>query len=310
MISVLICTYNRGNLIGDTLKSLIEQQAFMPGEIVVVNGGGDNDCSDTIHYWEGKFAGIKHIRTKNQNLAASRNIGLRHCSGSIVLQTDDDARPFPDWIKKMKEAHEMYPDAGVIGGEVVDASGKGILYTVADALTFPWYPDVQEVRSVPGVNSSYKKEVLSQLGNYDTCLFRGEDVDYNWRAIQSGWKVLYVPGIRVYHHHRATWKGLFNQHYMYGKAYYLVRSKWPAMYSVYPRNIKSAKDVLKGIYFFVSPIHNAFTRLKRVKGFFTKTIVFVPLIMVGYAWMAGLLVQVFSGKHQKPLSAIKIIPAD
>jgi len=310
MISVLICTYNRGSLINGTLQALIEGQEVLPDEIVVVNGGGENDCGTIVNNWQEKFPSLKHIRTENQNLASSRNIGLRHCTGTIVVQTDDDARPFPDWIEKMSAAHELYKDAGVIGGEVVDASGKGLLYTVADALTFPWYPSVTEVRNVPGVNSSYKKELLDQLGDYDTHLFRGEDVDYNWRALQMGSKVLYVPGIKVYHHHRATWKGLFHQHYMYGKAYYLVRSKWPGMYSVYPRTIKSAKDILKAIYFPLSPVHNAFLRVKRVKGFFTRLLAFLPLLIVGYSWMTGLLIQRFTKRNSTINQSIKIVPAE
>jgi glycosyltransferase involved in cell wall biosynthesis len=310
MISVLLCTYNRGSLIDGTLQSIIEAQELLPDEIIVINGGGENDCAAIVEGWQIKFPALKHIRTENQNLATSRNIGLRHCNGNIVVQTDDDARPFPNWLKSMKAAHEQYQDAGVIGGEVVDASGKGLLYTVADALTFPWYPTVKEVRNVPGVNSSYKKKLLEQLGDYDTNLFRGEDVDYNWRALQMGWKVLYVPGIKVYHHHRAAWKGLFHQHYMYGRAYYLVRSKWPEMYSVYPRTVQTFKGVLKAVYFPLSPVHNAFLRVKRVNGFFNRLAAFVPLLVVGYFWMAGLLVQRFVKRKHPIHQSIKIAPAE
>ena len=45
-ITVFICTYNRGSLINNTLKGIIEGQTKLPNEIVVVNGGGENDCSE------------------------------------------------------------------------------------------------------------------------------------------------------------------------------------------------------------------------------------------------------------------------
>ncbi|MDO6429409.1 glycosyltransferase [Flavitalea sp. BT771] len=292
-LTVLICTYNRGNLIYGTLQSLIEEQELPPDEIVVVNGGGPNDCFAAVEYWRARFPGLKHIKTKNINLAASRNIGLSHCSGAIVLQTDDDARPFPDWVKRMKEAHEKFPNAGVIGGEVVDASGRGLLFTVAGAVTFPWYGSIKEVRTVPGVNASYKKELIEQVGDYNTALFRGEDVDYNWRAIKAGWKILYVPGICVYHCHRPTWTGLLYQHFMYGRAYYLVRRQWPDMYSVYPRSFRSARDLARMIYFLISPVHNSIIRLKRIKGWANRLFAFLPAIGVGYMWMTGVFVQLF-----------------
>jgi len=119
------------------------------------------------------------------------------------------------------------------------------LSKIADIATFPSYKKVQKVRSVAGVNSSYKKEVIEMIGDYDETLFRGEDVDYNWRAIQKGWDVLFCPEIKVKHLHRPSWKGLFQQHFMYGRAHYLVRKKWPGMYSHYPLKISSFKTLLK-----------------------------------------------------------------
>jgi len=245
--TVFICTYNRGYLINGTLEALINNQTRNPNEIIVVNGGGENDCQKTLEKWQKEFLSLKIIQTKNKNLAASRNVGLPHCSGDLILQTDDDARPFPDWIDRIVEAHEKFPEAGVIGGDVIDASGNSFLSNIADATTFPHHDATCEVRSVPGVNSSYKRKVIEHIGEYDENLFRGEDVDYNWRAIQKGWKILYIPNIKVIHIHRATWKGLFHQHYMYGRAHYLVRKKWPEMYSHYPLVIHSLWHVIKWI---------------------------------------------------------------
>ncbi|WP_288955303.1 glycosyltransferase [uncultured Polaribacter sp.] len=289
--TVFICTYNRGNLINNTLKGIIENQSLLPEEIVVVNGGGENDCSETLDYWKTKFKGLREIKTQNVNLANSRNIGLPQCTGDLIIQTDDDAVPFPDWIELLVKAHSKYPNAGVIGGEVVDASGDSLLFKVADATTFPHYDKMVEVRSVPGVNSSYRKEVIAKVGSYDTTLFRGEDVDYNWRAIQLGYKVLYFPNIKVYHHHRASWKGLFNQHYMYGRAYYLVRKKWQNMYCAYPRKIDSTKMFLKGIYYWVQPFFDGASKLKYIDGFFNQLKAYPIIIAIQYRWRKGVLDQ-------------------
>ena len=229
------------------MDALINNQNRIPDEIIIINGGGENDCQTILEKWQKEFPAINIIQTKNKNLAASRNVGLAYCSGDLILQTDDDARPFPNWIEEMVKAHKNNPDYGVIGGRVIDASQGNFLSKIADIATFPNHKKIQKVRSVPGVNSSYKKEVIEMIGDYDETLFRGEDVDYNWRAIQSGWDVLYCPEIKVKHLHRPTWKGLFQQHFMYGRAHYLVRKKWPEMYSHYPLKIFSIKSLLKWI---------------------------------------------------------------
>ena len=265
-ITVFICTYNRGELISGTLQSIINNQRRKPDEIIIVNGGGEKDCREVLDKWKKVFTPLKIINTKNKNLASSRNIGLKECHGDIILQTDDDARPFPDWIENMVKAHLKYPNCGVIGGRVIDASKRTFLSKIADISTFPSYSTVKRVRSVPGVNSSYKKEVMNIVGKYDEKLFRGEDVDYNWRVKLIGWDILYHPEIKVKHIHRPTWKGLFYQHFMYGRAHYLVRKKWPEMYSHYPLKITSVATLFKLIASWtLIPFLDAITKSKKLK---------------------------------------------
>lgn len=297
-VSVFICTYNRGNLIDGTLNALIKRQTRIPDEIVVVNGGGKNDCCEILNKWKKEFPNLRELKTKNINLATSRNYGLPHCKGDLILQTDDDAEPFPNWIERLVEEHQNHPEAGVIGGNVIDASGNGLLFKIADATTFPTSNEVKEVRSVPGVNSSYKRNVIETVGKYDTKMFRGEDVDYNWRAIKLGWKVLSFPDIKVYHHHRATWKGLFNQHHMYGRAYLLVRRKWKDMYCIYPHNFKSLHDFLKLGYFAVVPFVDSYKKCKRVTGILNKLMAYPIMVAIGYNWHRGLFVQYFKERSK------------
>lgn len=294
-ITVFICTYNRGNLIDGTLHAIIKGQSMLPDEIVVVNGGGNNDCADTLNKWKREFSALREIKTHNVNLATSRNIGLPQCKGDIIIQTDDDAEPFPNWIERLVTEHKRHPEAGVIGGNVIDASGKGLLFKIADATTFTHFEGntFAEARTVPGVNSSYKREVVEKVGIYDTKMFRGEDVDYNWRCIKAGYKVLSFPDIKVYHHHRATWKGLFNQQYMYGRAYLLVRRKWKDMYCCYPHGIHSMHDLAKFCYFCIVPFIDQAHKLKHVRGFFNKLIAYPIMVAIGYNWHRGVAVQYF-----------------
>ena len=290
-ISVFICTYNRGKLIDGTLEAIIKYQTRIPDEIIIVNGGGKNDCQPILEKWKNIFNKIIIIKTDNINLAASRNVGLPYCQGDLILQTDDDARPFPDWIESTIEAHQVYPTTGVIGGDVIDAVGQTFLSQIADIATFPHYCTIKNVQTVPGVNVSYKKEVIDQVGKYDETLFRGEDVDYNWRAIKKGWSVIYVPKIKVYHIHRPTWNGLFMQHYMYGRAHYLVREKWPDMYSYYPMKIDSIYTFLKWLAsWFWFPWIDAYRKSKNMKNV-TNGFDFIVLGLINIGNRIGIAIQ-------------------
>jgi len=296
-VTVLICTYNRHRLLAGALRSVIEKTEEKPEQVVVVNGG-DERADKVVESYMGRHGvDVCLVNTLNRNLATSRNIGLRQCRGEIVAMTDDDAEVSPDWIARIREAHARYARAGAIGGRVFGAGGTGLVTRVADLITFPDWEDVTSVRTLPGVNVSYRREVLEALGEQDETLFRGEDVDFNWRVKQLGYEVLFHPGIKVWHHHRATLSGFLNQHYMYGRAYYLVRRKWPEMYCLYPHRFRRVRDVLKAGHFFVSLFYVPLATSKPLQSSWDR-IRAVPLLFgAGLAWRLGMMREGLLGRR-------------
>jgi glycosyltransferase involved in cell wall biosynthesis len=112
-LTVLVCTYNRPEMLARCLAALIERTEEKPGEIVVANGGDARADAVVEHSLQssvgsGQCIEIKLVKTANKNLAASRNVGLPHCTGDIIAMTDDDAEVFPDWVTQMKRAHSGY----------------------------------------------------------------------------------------------------------------------------------------------------------------------------------------------------------
>ncbi len=294
-LSVLICTYNRHELLEKCLNALVRGTVEKPDEVIIVNGGSDLADQVVRNYSaESKFD-IKLIKTENKNLASSRNVGIPHCKGEIIAFTDDDGEVFPDWVSRLKRAHVEHPEAGAVGGAVIGTQNT-LLGRVADATTFPFWRTAQYVRTLPGVNISFKKAAIEQIGFQDESLFRGEDVDYNWRIIRQGYKIYYDPEIKVYHHHRATVRGLINQHYMYGRAYFLVREKWEDLYCIYPHRIRKAKDILKILNFIFRPFYDSLFKTSHFKGLKEKIISAGLFFVINLAWSAGVLTQAFKHK--------------
>lgn len=297
MLSILICTYNRPIPLAQALAALIERMDEKPGQIVIVNGGderSDRVAQEFSVIGRRSSVKVELVKTVNQNLAASRNVGLPHCTGDIIAMTDDDAEVFPDWVAQMKRAHAEHPEAGAIGGPVIGADRDSFLSRVADRVTFPNFSAARSVRTLPGVNVSYKRAAVQQVGAQDESLFRGEDVDYNWRIQKFGWTIYYDPRIRVLHHHRPTLRGFLRQHYMYGRAYYRVRRKWQDMYCVYPHSFKRPKDFLKAINFFAAIFYEPVWYAAKLERWGDR-IAAVPLLFLnGLGWRLGMVRQKFS----------------
>ena len=290
-VSVLICTYKRPVLLNDCLGFLLKEAAELPDEVVVVDG--DNGSAGTIvDEWRKEFPRITFVPTANVNLAVSRNIGLTHCSGDVIALTDDDVRVSGEWVRKIKELHTAYPAIGVIGGKV-KAAGKTLIDAVSDAVVFPVPAAAAFVRTVAGANASYKRAVIEKVGGYDEHLFRGEDVDYNWRAIKAGFSVFYEPSLVVAHVHRQTWSALFNQLFMYGRAYYRVRRKWKEMYTVFPHGLCGIRNILKLAYFPVACVVEPLKICAAAHGGARTCMMFVPLVLSQIAWRAGIVQEFF-----------------
>lgn len=295
-LSVLICTFNRHELLARALGALIDRSEERAEEVVVVNAGDDRADGVVREYANQHGVEVKLIRIPNKNLAANRNAGLKHCRGDIIAMTDDDAEVFPDWVARMKRAHESHPEAGAVGGLVIGSNPDRLVCRVADLVTFPAWRNAQYVRTLPGVNISYKRSVLESVGFQDETLFRGEDVDYNWRVKRAGYEVYFDPKIMVLHAHRNSIQGLLNQFFMYGRAYYLVRRKWPDMYCVYPHRIRKVKDLLKACNVAASLFYRPVLSAARMPRALDKIAALPILFGLGISWEGGMLVE---GLRQK-----------
>lgn len=294
--SILICTYNRHELLDKALAALCLATVEKPDQVVVVNGGDARADAVVEKYRHIPDIEVKLVRTVNKNLATSRNIGLPHCTGDLVAMTDDDAEVFPDWVTQMKRVHAEHPEAGAVGGLVLGSNTDTLVGRVADAITFPAWNTPRSVRTLPGVNICYKRQYIDLVGLQDESLFRGEDVDYNWRVIQAGGLVWFDPTIRVYHHHRPTLRGFLNQHYMYGRAYPLVRRKWSEMYSIYPRRLANSRDFLKLGNFVANLFYQPFLSAARLPRFSDRLLALPLLFAAGLTWRWGMMAQGFQSR--------------
>jgi len=290
--SVLICTYNRPEMLKMALTALIDRTVEKPDQVVVVNGGDERSDQIAKSFMGYPDIEVRLVKTVNKNLAASRNIGLAHCTGEIVAMTDDDAEVFPDWVTQMKRIHAEHPEAGGVGGAVLGAdSDKSLLSRIADVAVFPSPSQSGYVRTIAGVNVSYKRSVLQAVGPQDETLFRGEDVDFNWRIKELGYEIYYDPSIKVIHHHRPTLGQSIHQFYMYGRAYYLVRRKWPEMYCVYPHKIGRLRDLLKLAYFVASTVFEPFISALKMPTWADRISTLPVLYALHIAWKSGIFVQ-------------------
>lgn len=296
-VTVLICTSGRPQLLERCLSAIVAGTEI-PHQLVVVNGT-DGQTPRVVEHYAANFPEVVLVEHPNRNLATLRNLGLPYCSGDIVAMTDDDAIPDCQWIATIRSAHSTHQSAGGIGGAVRGADSD-FVSRVADVVVFPDPKPGRPIHTLPTVNMSYKREAMDAVGDFDQTLFRGEDVDFNWRMIRAGYDLAFEPALKVRHQHRSTLLGFLRQQYMYGRAYVLVRRKWPDMYSVYPHSFRSLRSWAKLFYaagaIFFMPIgvaRNLPSTSERVRAY--------PVLVLHHlVWKLGMLMQTLAGAAVSP----------
>lgn len=111
LISIIVTTYNRKDLLSDTLNSILNQ-TFQDFEVIVVDNYSNYDFLAVI-----ESIGDTRIRAfQNQNdgvIAANRNVGISYAQGEYLAFCDDDDIWLPnklevqmEMMKKLQKAHQ------------------------------------------------------------------------------------------------------------------------------------------------------------------------------------------------------------
>lgn len=118
-ISVVVCTWNRCELLRSTLESMrsLVVPANQEWELLVVNNNSSDATDEVITAFQG-FLPLRRVFESELGLSRARNAGVRAATGELILFTDDDVLVDPNWMTAYIDALKLWPDAGYFGGVV------------------------------------------------------------------------------------------------------------------------------------------------------------------------------------------------
>ena len=128
LVSVIIPTYNRRQIVLDAIKSVI-RQTYDEIELIVVDDGSSQKPELSMSELDEKemveYEYIQHEQNKGAN--AARNTGIQAASGDLVAFLDDDDYWEDEKIKRQVDVfQEANQDVGVVytGQRFVNETGK------------------------------------------------------------------------------------------------------------------------------------------------------------------------------------------
>ena len=221
-VSVLIATFNRAELLGDTLDVLAQSDAPGPRswDVVVIDNNSRDHTRQVVEARQRSFpVPLRYVFESRQGRSAALNTGHRVTTAPLILYTDDDVHVAPRWLSVGAAA--LAEGWDYIGGPVDPlwqaprpAWLHQTLHGTIAILDYGTSRFVFEDRQrVPlGANMGIRRALLDRIGGFREDLGRstgkrilGQEVpDLLARARAVRARGLYVPDFRVEHHVPAT----------------------------------------------------------------------------------------------------------
>jgi glycosyltransferase involved in cell wall biosynthesis len=206
----VIPVHNGATTLGSCLEGLARQTVSALEVIVVDDGSTDDSAAVARRY------GARVIRQECRGAAAARNRGIEAARADIILFTDADCRPEPDWAERMLAAFEDGPVAGCKGAYI--SHQNSLIARFVQLEHEARYARTRRFDSIDFVDTysaGYRRSVLQEVGGFDERFVGAsvEDQELSFRVAAGGSRLVFAPEARVEHRHvetlRAYWRKKF-----------------------------------------------------------------------------------------------------
>ena len=242
IFSVIICTFNRSNILKKAVQSLIDQSFESENfEIIVMDDGSKDNTRRVVKNFKIKYKepSIRIFSNKNIGLAHSRNIGAKKARGIYICYIDDDGVADRNWLKNAwQHIRSVKPTPQGITGPILP------YYLVKKP---NWFKDLYEEdvkgnvarflkygEAFSGPNMILKKEFIKNYGGFEESidmrgelLLLGEETRFFeriWEKDPQSKMLYYSPKLVVYHlvhPYKMTLPYRLKRLFASGQSYYL-----------------------------------------------------------------------------------------
>jgi len=179
-ITVIVPTYNRADLIGETLES-VAAQTFTDWECIVVDDGSTDNTREVVERFIARDPRFRYVRQENSSAASARNHGVRLARGEFIAFLDSDDLFTPDRLEWQIAALRNEPRAVLAYGQTYNFrtghESEGKLYQA----NRPKKPSGWAFEQLIACSSIYspmvRASVVRELGGFDLSLPSAEDWD-------------------------------------------------------------------------------------------------------------------------------------
>ena len=218
-LTIVILSYNVSRLLEDCLNSVLKAKTTSDlWEVMIVDNASSDDSVQMVRK---HFPQVKLIANKkNLGFSAGNNVALRQVKTKYALLLNPDTVVYPDTIQTVLNYMENNDDVGAATCRVELPDGS-LDYSCHRRFPNPWnsfvyfftglgkksayaYSNIpsgiHQIDALTGAFALIRTNIGKKLNWLDEDYYwNGEDLDFCYRLKQSGYKVMYLPDIKITH---------------------------------------------------------------------------------------------------------------
>jgi cellulose synthase/poly-beta-1,6-N-acetylglucosamine synthase-like glycosyltransferase len=207
-ISMIIITKNEEQSIGKLLES-IQKQTLPPNEVIVIDASTDSTAEIAKEY--GATVIYEPVRLRGK----ARNTGFLASKGDFLALSDADYVLDPNWLKFLYQRVTQSDNIGGVSAKILALNKEKLIPRL-----------IESTSQIPRLGNAvmlYRRRAVLDAGIWNPKLHNAEDIDLAQRVIKKGYKIVYEPRARAYHHHPEKLSDFLKKQFEYGQGSMLAK---------------------------------------------------------------------------------------
>ena len=179
LVSVIIPTYNRADLVAQAVQSVLDQ-TYNNIETIVIDDGSTDHTPEVLKEYNSEITYIYQVRSERSK---ARNEGFRHSKGDYIAFLDSDDLWLPTKIEEQVQVFNEKPHVGLVYTDIQFIDANGNTYDGDLSWDKParevLYEDLMTHNVITGSLSSVivRRVCLDRVGLFDEYMNACEDLD-------------------------------------------------------------------------------------------------------------------------------------
>jgi glycosyltransferase involved in cell wall biosynthesis len=199
LVSVIVPTYNRADLVSRAIESVLDQ-TYDNFELLVVDDASTDDTETIVRSYDDERV-TYFCHQKNRRVSAARNTGIEQASGQYLAFLDDDDEWFPTKVEQQVDHLEAADAAvGMVYCWMEYHDGEKPIRDYRPQVEGEIFEETIGGQPIGACSTLVvQDEVVDEVGGFDEALPRGNDGDFI-RRVARKYEVEYVPEVLVRHY--------------------------------------------------------------------------------------------------------------